>query len=213
MNKSQWLKYFDEEYYINLNPKVKSKKQNPLLINNIWQRAEGYKLIFTSLLEVKDTNFKIIETGTCRSGRWSDGASSILFSDFVDNFGGTVESVDISINSIKKARRLVTSKSFTVTQDDSLNYLKKYKNLESVDFFYLDSYDVDYENDLPSAKHHLEEFKIIEPFLKNTIVCIDDNTRFCKDNNRTGKGRLIVEYLESKNIKPIYDNYMIIYKF
>jgi len=121
MNKSQWLKYFDEEYYINLNPKVKSKKQNPLLINNIWQRAEGYKLIFTSLLEVKDTNFKIIETGTCRSGRWSDGASSILFSDFVDNFGGTVESVDISINSIKKARRLVTSKSFTVTQDDSLN--------------------------------------------------------------------------------------------
>ena len=44
-------------------------------------------------------------------------------------------------------------------------------------------------------------------------MAIDDNARFLSNNNRTGKGRRIVEYLSEKNIQPIYDAYQIIYKF
>ena len=46
-----------------------------------------------------------------------------------------------------------------------------------------------------------------------TFVAIDDNSKFIENNKRTGKGRMIYEYLESKKIFPVYDKYQIIYKF
>ena len=76
----------------------------------------------------------------------------------------------------------------------------------------MDSYDVEWSDDEPSATHHLNEFLVIEPFLKNTVVAIDDNS-FLTSGKRTGKGRKIFEYLEKKSILPVYDEYQIIYKF
>jgi hypothetical protein len=88
------------------------------------------------------------------------------------------------------------------------------EDLNTVDLFYLDSYDVKWNDDRLSAAHHLKEFQAIENHLKSgCIVAIDDNSRLLENNQRTGKGRMIVEYLESKGIKPIYDAYQIIYKF
>ena len=82
-----------------------------------------------------------------------------------------------------------------------------------MDLFYLDSYDVKWHNDHPSAEHHLQEFLVIEPHLKpGVIVALDDNSRLIETNARTGKGRRVVEYLEQKGIQPIYDDYQIIYK-
>jgi hypothetical protein len=80
--------------------------------------------------------------------------------------------------------------------------------------FYLDSYDAVWNDDTPSAEHHLKEFLAIEPFLTpGTVVAVDDNSRWVNTNQRTGKGRLVVEYLEQKGIYPIYDEYQIIFQF
>jgi len=213
MNTHPWLQHFQETYYVNLNPRKSYKKVDPDIKKNIWQRADGFKLLFSLLLEKKQENFKIVETGTCRSGKWSDGASSILYADFVDAHGGSVRSVDISSSSVSAARELVKSLNFTVTESDSVAYLESLEDKGEVDLYFLDSYDVKWANDDPSATHHLNEFKVIEPYLNDCIVCIDDNTMFTSTGKRTGKGRKIVEYLDSKGIKPIYDDYMIIYKF
>jgi hypothetical protein len=95
-----------------------------------------------------------------------------------------------------------------------VSWLAAQANLDQVDLFYLDSWDVKWNNDQDSAEHHLKEFLAIEPHLKpGAVVAIDDNARFLNNNGRTGKGRRIVEYLEAKNIQPIYDAYQIIYKF
>jgi hypothetical protein len=83
-----------------------------------------------------------------------------------------------------------------------------------VDLFYLDSYDVDWNNDTDSANHHLKEFKIIQPFIRaGAVVAVDDNSRWVNNNRRTGKGRAIVEYLESQGHFPILDEYQIIFQF
>jgi hypothetical protein len=94
-----------------------------------------------------------------------------------------------------------------------VEWLQSQPDLEDVDLFYLDSWDVKWANDRDSAEHHLREFRSIEPYLKpGAIVAIDDNARFL-DGRRTGKGRRIVEYLADKNGHPIYDAYQIIYQF
>ena len=95
-----------------------------------------------------------------------------------------------------------------------MKFLQEQSDLHEVDLFYLDSWDVKWENDTDSAEHHLKEFLSIEEHLSpGAVVAIDDNSRHLLDNRRTGKGRRIVEYLESKNIQPIYDAYQIIYQF
>jgi hypothetical protein len=67
---------------------------------------------------------------------------------------------------------------------------------------------------LPSAEHHLKEFLAIEKYMKSgVILAIDDNSFLFNENQRTGKGMLIYEYLKNKNILPVYDDYQIIYKF
>ena len=91
--------------------------------------------------------------------------------------------------------------------------LKQQTDLDQIDLFYLDSYDVEWLDDESSATHHLNEFLVIEPFLNSgKILAIDDNS-FLISGKRTGKGRKIYEYLEKKSILPMYDAYQIIYVF
>ena len=55
---------------------------------------------------------------------------------------------------------------------------------------------------------------MIEPYLKpGAMVVIDDNSRFATNNQRTGKGHYIADYLLAQGIVPVYDEYQIIYKF
>ena len=196
---NNWLQEFNSTY----GPKLTFRK---------CPRSDGFNLIFHSLLSLKDGPFEIIETGTLRNpGGWKDGQSTFLFSLLVDEFGGFVRSVDLNEEACSISKNFVTSPNFSVSCADSLVWLKE-QDLKNVDFFYLDSYDVNFKNDNDSAEHHLQEFLIIEPNLKeNAIVAIDDNVFL--EERRAGKGRKIYEYLASKNVFPIYDNYQIIYKF
>ena len=128
--------------------------------------------------------------------------------------GGFVRSVDINQGAVDIANQFVDQRYYKSFCSDSVEWLANLTDLNTVDLFYLDSWDVRWHDDRDSAEHHLKEFLAIEPHLKSgAIVAIDDNSRLLDSGRRTGKGRCIVEYLESKSILPIYDKYQIIYKF
>lgn len=208
-----WLKHYRDNYYDLLNPQVSGTKRG--LIEGLYQRAQGFNLVFAHLENLDQTEYHIIETGTLRNpGNWKDGQSARLFTEFVDYHNGSVRSVDIDPEAVASARKSIQSTKFTSTCQDSVLYLSTQPDLNRVDLFYLDSYDVKWNNDHLSAEHHLREFQAIEPNLKSgAIVVIDDNSRFLNSNQRTGKGHYIADYLEAKGIQPLYDAYQIIYRF
>ena len=208
-----WQQQWQNEFRPRLDSPVSGAKRG--LQEGLGLRADGFALMFDLLLRKSKSHYEIVETGTCRNpGNWKDGQSAVLFSAFVDSHGGRVRSVDIDPAAVERARTYVVSDRFTVTCSDSVGYLAAQADLHAVDLFYLDSYDVKWHDDSASAEHHLREFQTIEPFLQpGTIVAIDDNARFHDSDRRTGKGRRIVEYLDSKNKQPIYDHYQIIYQF
>lgn len=210
---SSWLTTYQMSYYSLLMPASSGAKRG--LVEGHCQRGPGFELMFKLLLQQKTQDFKIIETGTLRNpGNWKDGQSARLFAEFVDCHGGWVRSVDIDPTAVHNANSFIDSERFESVCSDSVEWLDQQPDLDQVDLFYLDSWDVKWSDDTASAQHHLKEFLAIEPCLKpGALVAIDDNSRLLVNNQRTGKGRCIVEYLESKNIQPIYDAYQIIYKF
>lgn len=209
---NDWLEIYSNTYKNNLQINSSGVKRG--LTKNIYNRAQGYQIIFETLLKIKQENFQIIETGTIRNPmNWKDGNSGFLFSEMVRIHGGFVRSVDIDQRAVDTANNFVNPAFYKSFCSDSVAWLKSQQDLNEVDLFYLDSYDVEWANDEPSADHHLKEFLVIEPFLlPGKIVAIDDNS-FLASGKRTGKGRKIFEYLESKSILPIYDEYQIIYRF
>lgn len=209
----RFLEKFKTEYKPLLDCRVNGAKRG--LIEGLYKRGEGFQLMFDLMLSHKQSKFEIIETGTMRNpGAWKDGQSGMLFTEFVEEYGGRSRSVDIDAIAVQRARDAVSSKQFEVYCSDSVSWLREQNDLHNVDLFYLDSYDVKWKNDTPSAEHHLKEFLCIEPFLKSgAVVAIDDNSKKLSDGSRTGKGRMIVEYLESKNIHPLLDAYQIVYQF
>jgi len=208
-----WLDHYRRIYYPLLN--IQFDGVRDILADGFYNRAVGFDVIFRLLLNQKRSRYNIIETGTLRTpGNWMDGQSARLFTEFVDLYGGQMRSVDIDAVACESARNTITSNKFSVTHSDSVTWLESLTDLDQVDLFYLDSYDVDWNNDTASADHHLIEFKIIQPFIRSgAVVAIDDNSRWVNTNRRTGKGRAIVEYLDAQGHYPILDEYQIIFQF
>ncbi len=208
-----WPSIYKSKFKPFLDVKVSHEKRG--LLSGLYHRATGFEIVFNELLKSKQQDFLIFETGsTRRPDNWKDGNSGCLFAEFVRIHGGFVKSVDIDQSAVDAANAHIDSKYHQSFCSDSVAWLNSQSNLDQVDLFYLDSWDVKWDNDIASAEHHLKEFQTIEKHLKSgCIVAIDDNSRLATTGKRTGKGRLIVEYLEQKNKNPIYDQYQIIYKF
>ncbi|MDT0559518.1 class I SAM-dependent methyltransferase [Ichthyenterobacterium sp. W332] len=174
------------------------------------------RITFAKVLKLlTERNAKIIvETGTSRKGlegAKSDGAATIVFGKWAKENGAVLHSVDISEDSVEGSRNEVKQQRLddvvTVHLDDSLNYLKHFK--DDIDFLYLDSYDyskTDVDIQKKSQEHHLKEFKIIEDRLhKNTIVLIDD----CGLPGG-GKGKTVVAYMIEKGWEILINKYQIL---
>jgi len=208
---NEWMHTFQTEYKPKLAINASGVKRG--LLKDIYNRSHGFQIIFDELSTLKSTDYQIIETGTVRNpNNWKDGNSGFLFAELVKMHGGFVRSVDIDQSAVNTANNFIDNRYYRSFCSDSVSWLASLSDLNSVNLFYLDSYDVDWTNDDPSAQHHLKEFKAIEPYLSNCIVAIDDNA-FLSNGQRTGKGRAIYQYLAEKNIFPLYDEYQIIYKF
>jgi len=207
-----WLEHYRTTYYPLLNITADSRG---MLAPGLYNRAIGFDIMWRLLLNQKSKDFNIIETGTLRTpNNWTDGQSAALFTRFVEQHGGQMRSVDIDPGACDTAQKFIASEQFAVTCSDSVAWLEQQADLDQVDLFYLDSYDVDWHNDTDSANHHLKEFQVIEPFIRpGTVVAIDDNSRWVASNQRTGKGRAVIEYLETRGQLPIYDEYQIIFQF
>ena len=205
-----FLEYFDKTVADLLNPVVNWERQN--VSDNLYQRKDGFRFIFKTLIEKNQKFYSIVETGCARSDSARRDQSTQLFEDFINHYDGKVESVDIDPVNCETARSLV-GKKVNINCQDSVSFLRS-RSWKGVDLFYLDSYDVKWRKPQPSAEHHLKEFQSIEKYIvSGTIVAIDDNTFYGEEKTRTGKGMLIYKYLESKNILPAYDGYQLVYLF
>jgi len=171
---------------------------------------------------------KIVETG---SSAWGTN-SSMLFDSYVNSFGGEFLSCDIRVEPMFTLSKLCTNRSKFYC-DDSVLFLKKLAGVE-FDLVYLDSWDVDWSDPIPSAIHGFHEFLAIYPSLKKGGLLLIDDTP--KEDNilanishsdvervkifysiygfMPGKGALIKNYLEKNAIGTLVaHDYQLLWKF
>ena len=166
---------------------------------------------FKACLELlEQRNAKIlVETGTSRYGNRNcagDGCSTILFADWATDHNALLFSVDIDPNAIAASQEAASPyyPNVQFATQDSVSFLEHFS--QQIDFLYLDSYDFDFNNPMPSQLHHLKEIKAAYPYLhKNTVIMIDD----C-DLPHGGKGKLVIEFLIAKGWKIFLSSYQTI---
>jgi hypothetical protein len=181
-----------------------------------------------ALKNVNLENPVLVETGTSAYGT----DSSRLFDAFVDYHGGTFHSVDLDP---VPSKRLIFqhSRQSHFYIGDSVNFLKDElgHQTKTVDLFYLDSFDVDWENPMAAAQHGLAEYKALYKYIKTgTVLVIDDTPatieyipkHFHKNTLKfleeygvlPGKGALILKELqEIKSVQVLSHEYNLVVKF
>jgi hypothetical protein len=176
-----------------------------LFASRLAQRATTFRQIFERLEARKSGDFLIVETGTLRrAGNWAgDGQSTLLFDRFVDVHGGHVVSVDKDAAACAESRRVVSDRTQVVCCD-SVQFFWRFSPERTIDLVYLDSFDLDWNDPLPSSLHHLKELCVLLPKLRpGALIVVDDNA------NGRGKGELIRQLMESMGVEPVFDEHQI----
>lgn len=170
-----------------------------------------------ALNEMKQDAPIIFETGTSAYGV----DSSRLFDQVVTRNSGKFISVDIN-SQPSKSLLFQHSRRSNFYVDDSVNFIDStLKSLiDHIDLCYLDSWDVDWSDPLPSAEHGLREFDAVRSFLfPGSILVIDDtpsDLELIPSPNRAtaiefeskygvlpGKGAFIVKLLQSEGFAEV----------
>lgn len=115
----------------------------------------------------------IFETGSSAYGT----NSSRLFDSVVQKLSGNFHSTDISGNP-SRSLKFQHSKRTKLHVCDSVQFIRNHLKFitDKVDLCYLDSFDVDWQNPLPSAEHGFLEYLNIRPFLHQGSVLVIDDT-------------------------------------
>ncbi len=194
------------------------------------QRARTFQRIFETALSTGAGPVTIVETGTLRVlGNWADGQSSAMFDACVRAVGGQFISIDLSLSACLTSLA-ATSAATTVIWGDSIPVLSALgRHLRCpIDLLYLDSFDVDFNHDDPSAAHHLKEFALACRYLApSAVVAIDDTLQsaqiYREDGDEdgqvvvhacaahSGKGKYLAAYLEALGFVPFVRGYQIGY--
>jgi hypothetical protein len=144
---------------------------------------------------------RIIETGTSAWGT----DSTRLWDSYIRKFGGTFCSVDIRREASRRLKWQLSNRSELVV-NDSVDFLVNEPN-QPADLYFLDSWDLDLNDPLPSAQHGLSEYIAIEPHLEpGNLIMIDDtpcaqrlgNPANLQYNQLPGKGSFICDELNKK---------------
>ena len=203
------MKKFSEVYKELYYDKMKQPAGN----NPIRDRSEGFLKIFEMLEEV---NYPlIVETGCMRPdhGIFSfgdDGASSFLFDEFLSCRFGVGMSFDINNENIEHAR-LVAGKNMQYYCRDSVISLRELAEDEDnvCSLLYLDSFDCELSNPLPSQVHQLKEIAAAMPMLrKGSIVASDD---YLLPDGSIGKGKFLKQFLDNIGATLVVEGYMLVY--
>jgi FkbM family methyltransferase len=191
------------------------------------RRADSFDKVF-SYLDRLDRPVVIVETGCVRRKEaWeADGQSTILFDTYAKfHPGSLLLSVDIDPAATAVCRSLVRPE-VQIHTGDSVAFLKtlvdaRPPQAKPIDLLYLDSFDVDLHNPLPSANHALKELLAAAPLLSHeALVVVDDSPLSLLgtanpdgsitliDTPRTGgKGRLISEYATQTGTESYFADY------
>jgi hypothetical protein len=114
----------------------------------------------------------VFETGTSAYGT----DSTRLLDRFTEKYSGEFHSVDLNPRA-SRALLLQHGSRTNLHTSDSIEFIKRdlIAITAKVDLCYLDSWDVNWLDPLPSAEHGLNEFLAVKTFLfKDSILIIDD---------------------------------------
>ena len=155
---------FEEQFHLNFKPRLA-------------KRADGFTALFNALLRPR-RELIMLETGCMRiPGNWEgDGQSTFMFDALARDSQGFFFSIDINLESIDTARRACSSATNLICNDSiaALHALSRVLPMKA-SLVYLNSYDVDIANPMPSAIHHALELAAASPLIgPGTIVCVDD---------------------------------------
>lgn len=167
-------------------------------------RWEAFRIIASNLIE-RNRAVNILETGCARQiDNWEgDGQSTLIWDWLIGKIGGSGTSIDINAENCKIAASQTSN--MRIICLDSVIALRTISNPESIDFLYLDSFDL--TNGIDSPAHHLAELSSIYPRLSSgCIIAIDD----CISDDH-GKHRFVKDWLFSINVKPIFNGYITVW--
>jgi hypothetical protein len=125
--------------------------------------------------------------------------------------GGFFFSIDVTLESIETARRACSS-STNLILGDSVTTLHNFGALitRPANLLYLDSYDLDPQNPMPSAIHHAMELIAAQPLIgPGTIVCVDDYSVGPKVG---GKGLLLDLYFSRIRAEVLHSGYQKVWR-
>ena len=185
-------------------------------------RATSLSLVFELLDQKKVKDFFIVETGCMRADHGQlalgdDGASTYIFDDFINYYDGEVASVDINPDNVAHAQKMVSERT-TVYCSDSVEFLWNIPEKRKIDLLYLDSYDFEPENPIPSQKHHLKELTaVMKNLRKGSIIMVDDNANTPEFEWFTkiaqgGKAGFVKEFMKDIGAELLLDEYQIIWR-
>jgi len=142
----------------------------------------------------------IVETGTsawgCDSSRLLDAFARFTHAKFI--------TIDIR-QEASKWLRFQVSKHTQFEVDDSVHFLKEVYPLRinrTIDLAYLDSFDLDLNNPLPSELHCLEEFRAILKFSRVGTVIVIDDTRSVVEEFPPENRQVVQSYIQKTGRVP-----------
>ena len=171
-----------------------------------WARLGKRHEAFATIAELLPEGCRIIETGTVRQiDNWEgDGQSTIVWDTLATNLGGTVTTIDINPIGAELVAELELQAT-TAIVGDSLDVIPTLTG--HADLLYLDSFDVDFENPLPAAAHHLSELMAALNLLApGSLVAVDDN------EDDQGKGSEVAWFLAEHGAVEIVRGYVRVWR-
>lgn len=176
------------------------------------KRAEGFAALFRLL----DDHARplIIETGCLRvPGNWDgDGQSTFQFDWYARERGGHVITIDANPASIDSARRACSRTTSTIL-NDSVSALSALGSIAArpASLIYLDSFDLDVNDPMPSAVHHALEIMAARQLIgPGTIVAVDDYN--LPPLGPGGKGMIVDRYMNATGAHALYEGYQKIWR-
>ena len=171
-----------------------------------WDRLGKRHEAFAAIAELLPEGCRIIETGTVRHiDNWEgDGQSTIVWDTLATNLGGTVTTIDIDPIGAELVAELELQAT-TAIVGNSLDVIPTLTG--HADLLYLDSFDVDFENPLPAAAHHLSELMAALNLLApGSLVAVDDN------QDDQGKGSEVAWFLAEHGAVEIVRGYVRVWR-
>jgi hypothetical protein len=181
------------------------------------KRRPGFELLYDKVRRTE--NPLIVETGCTRQpDNWfGDGQSTVVFNAMCELHDGTLNSVDISEDACRFAKKLVGNR-VHVFCGDSVAWCHDAERMygkvgRKIAVLYLDSYDLDVNNWHPSAQHHIYELLAIKGALEpGSLVAVDDNL-IMENGKHVGKGTYIAEWMAKVGKKMVHQGYQWIWEW